>query len=38
MELYRKKEGKIVDIGILFEKIDRKRASEEVKRLKEERN
>lgn len=33
-----KKEGKVLDIEILFDKIDRKRSSEEVKRLKEEKN
>ena len=33
-----KKTGKILELENLFNKIDRKRASEEVKRLKEERN
>ncbi len=33
-----KKSGKVSDLENLFSKIDRKRASEEVKRLKEERN
>lgn len=33
-----KKEGKIFNIDSLFEKLDRKRASDEIKRLKEEKN
>ena len=33
-----KKEGKISNIDPLFEKLDRKRASDEIKRLKNEKN
>lgn len=33
-----KKEGKISKIEVLFEKLDRKRASDEIKRLKDEKN
>ena len=33
-----KKSGEVLSLGILFKKLDKKRAFEEVKRLKEERN
>ena len=33
-----KKSGNVLDIGVLFDKLDKKRAMEEVKRLKEEKN